>query len=817
MADLKKTVDVILNGRDRVSDKLQTVTRRGGRLAKGLGTLGTAAGAAAAALAALGGVAANELAQGLAAAYKEYADFEASLKDLEKVLGGSEEDMRRAKEAAKDMAVEFGKSSQEVVDSMTTWVQAGYDLDEAMTLAEDTIATTYASELDMAEATDTLTKVLKGFGVEVDNAREKMDVVNGISRNYSASVGQLSEALGRAGPVAESMGFSLEKLAAAMTPAIEKFQDGQKVGTAFKAVLPKLQMDTKRVSDAMDTLGVEQKTSNGEFKSGKELFYEVGNAFQDLEQNQKAFTAAQLAGREHAGKFLAVLNDWDKVSEVYEAGMQGIGSITEEVERKLESAQKQMERFQSASGVLAQTIGGKVAESFTNVVQSATDLVGALEEEIASGGADEFFQSINESADEFAKYLDGIADAMPEAFEEVDFETLAESVERVGRAFGDWFEDLDLTDPEQLAVAIQRVIDGVSELIDTFAVFVSWGDEIGATLVWMAEKVQQNASVLSSINSVWDVFITAAGAAVGAYEAFLHAIDYVPGIDMSGAIKSVENLGESIASYQLQLDEAKEKEKSFQDTVERTGKTAQDGKSDVEVLGEALNYAGDRAKENENKVQGFDNVLKSMQEGGEYHVELDAKADEESAKQAGKDAEKAAEDEAGKVKVEAEAEVKQKQIEREMTKIEEQAETTRKALEMRAEIKTAQAEAQMERYKSSIEGVTSTLNESTKALGQLFSEWSGDASFRKKWAIQDAIEQNMEIQERAADQQEELINKQIELMEQRLQKMREGEGAIKIESDGLQPHLEAFMYEVLRMVQIRATENADEFLLGVSQ
>ena len=801
MADLTRTVDVVLNGENHLSRKFRVATTSARKFAGVLGTGGTAAGAAGtvaggaaaatAALAALGGYASGKLAQGLAEAYGEFAQFETSLKDLEKVLGDQPEKMEQAKKAAQDMAVKYGVASEKIVDSMAGWVQAGYSIDEAMTLAEDTIAATYASELNMQDATTTLTKILKGFGVEVDNARSKLDAVNEISNNYAASVSQLSEGLGRAAPVAKSMGFSMEELASVMTPAIEKFQNGRRVGTAYKTMLTKLQSDTTRVTEALDTLGVKQRDANGQFKSGKEIFYEVGEAFQDLDKTQKAHIATQIAGREHAAKLLATFNSWDKAAKVYETAMDSTGSITEEVENRLQAASTQMDRFQTAGKVLAQVIGGQVAESFTEVIGSATDLVGALQEAIESGGASEFFERINEMADDLAKYLGDIADVMPEAFEQVDFGALAGAVESVGQAFGDWFSDLDLTKPDDLAEALQRLVDGASRLIDTFSTFVSWGDEIMAVLLNMGKGTSQISDVLSSVNSFWDIFIVAAGTAVGAYERFLKALDYVPGLDLSGAITSVHKFGTRIANMQLELEKAKKEQKEQQQAMQDTGEAAKKG---------------------EDAVHGFENVIRSVTEG-KHRVDLKASADKESAEEAG---ELIKEEVPEKVKVKAEAETKQAQIEKEMAKIEAEAETAQKAMEMEAKVEVAKAEASMEKFKSAAESTAAAISETTSQMDTLFGYISDPGaimspSFYRE--VQDMIQDEHESRQKLLDKQAKLTQKQIDLMEERAQAMRNGEGLIKIDAEGLEPSLEILFTEILEKIQIQASEEAQNLLL----
>jgi hypothetical protein len=50
----------------------------------------------------------------------------------------------------------------------------------------------------------------------------------------------------------------------------------------------------------------------------------------------------------------------------------------------------------------------------------------------------------------------------------------------------------------------------------------------------------------------------------------------------------------------------------------------------------------------------------------------------------------------------------------------------------------------------------------------------------------------------------------------RNEKMRNGDALIKIDSAGLEPALEMVMWHILEKVQIRANEEASEFLIGLN-
>ena len=59
-----------------------------------------------------------------------------------------------------------------------------------------------------------------------------------------------------------------------------------------------------------------------------------------------------------------------------------------------------------------------------------------------------------------------------------------------------------------------------------------------------------------------------------------------------------------------------------------------------------------------------------------------------------------------------------------------------------------------------------------------------------------------------------LTNAEIDLLKEKKNFLSRGEALITVKGDGLQPHLEAFMWEILKSIQVRATQEGAEFLIG---
>ncbi|WP_301585022.1 phage tail tape measure protein [Halomonas alkaliantarctica] len=139
-----------------------------------------------------------------------------------------------------------------------------------------------------------------------------------------------------------------------------------------------------------------------------------------------------------------------------------------------------------------------------------------------------------------------------------------------------------------------------------------------------------------------------------------------------------------------------------------------------------------------------------------------------------------------------------------------------KNMEFSVDFKIAQMETDAKKVEAILNATSSTIASTAEAAASMFETLgSGELSFGDKWLARSAIEKQLKIQEQAAEQQGKLIEAQVKSLEARTQALQNGDGLIKIESDGLEPALEMIMWQVLEKVQMRANAEGAEFLLGL--
>lgn len=140
-----------------------------------------------------------------------------------------------------------------------------------------------------------------------------------------------------------------------------------------------------------------------------------------------------------------------------------------------------------------------------------------------------------------------------------------------------------------------------------------------------------------------------------------------------------------------------------------------------------------------------------------------------------------------------------------------------KNIEAKVKLNIAEIEAQTKRAEAAFESINTTVNSTGDLLGDLFGALKDydTLSFRASGLIEKQIDLENGRRQEALDLQKKLVEAQIASLRAQARQYEKGDSLIKIDGAGLQPHLEAFMWEILRQIQIRVNSDGLKLLLGV--
>ena len=147
-------------------------------------------------------------------------------------------------------------------------------------------------------------------------------------------------------------------------------------------------------------------------------------------------------------------------------------------------------------------------------------------------------------------------------------------------------------------------------------------------------------------------------------------------------------------------------------------------------------------------------------------------------------------------------------------KLKDQAQTIQTAIQWKAKVDIADAENAAKVLISAFGSVNTGISSTGSLLSSLFGNLEKASSWNRD-IIEGQIKKENERRDKEFEAQQKLINQQLEMNELKLKRYRQGNAAIQISAEGLQPELELILWKILEKIQIRANESGAEFLLGI--
>ena len=292
-----------------------------------------------------------------------------------------------------DIAKETGGTINDIIQATADWSRNGYNLSDSKELARlSSIFQNIGDGLTADQSNEYLVSILKGFNLQAKDTISIMDAINNVSNNAASSVSNIGEALERSSSAFGAANTSLNQSVALLTTANEVLQNPETVGTAFKSMSARLRSSTTELEDLGEetTLttsklralvqaltGVDIQEDENTFKSIYDILLEIGKEWKNLTDVEQASLSEALFGKRNAQVGFAILNNVERLEEIYSLASDSAGSAMEEQEKYLQGVQYRIDQFQASVENLANTFMS--SDFLKGIIASATQLVNLLE------------------------------------------------------------------------------------------------------------------------------------------------------------------------------------------------------------------------------------------------------------------------------------------------------------------------------------------------------------------------------------------------------------------------------------------------------
>jgi TP901 family phage tail tape measure protein len=255
----------------------------------------------------------RNLKQALSSIIENVKELDKSLVEVQKVtdLEGASLELftRRAYEAGENVA----RTGKEVIDATAIFARSGYDIKEALDLAEvSLVMMNVGDNIDsVSEAATSLISVLKGYNLEAEKAMDVTSLINEVSNNAAINFEDLTEGLTRTAAVFNQSGVSLENLAGLLTGANEILQNMEKSSTGLITISQRLRSITTEGEDGAVSASKLSKafkdianidifdSGTGQLRDTYSILEDMARIFPTLTTNQRQYLAELAAGEQN--------------------------------------------------------------------------------------------------------------------------------------------------------------------------------------------------------------------------------------------------------------------------------------------------------------------------------------------------------------------------------------------------------------------------------------------------------------------------------------------------------------------------------------
>ena len=304
-------------------------------------------------------------------AFETVKELDAAMTEIAVVSDFSVNDMWAQLPRFTEQANELGMAIKDTYAATTLYVQQGLDLDKSIKLATETLKMAAVAGMDAANATDAMTAALRGFNMELDetSAQRVNDVYSELAAITASDTQEISTAMTKTASIAHSVNMEFETTAAFLAQGIETTREAaETIGTMLKTVIGRFSevkslytegqltgqdeegetIDVNKVQTALRAAGI----SMNEFLAGNEgldqVFLRLSQRWNDLDILTQRYIATQAAGSRQQSRFIAIMQDYAKTTELVNAAYNSTGSGQKQFEKTLDSLASKLTKLKNA-------------------------------------------------------------------------------------------------------------------------------------------------------------------------------------------------------------------------------------------------------------------------------------------------------------------------------------------------------------------------------------------------------------------------------------------------------------------------------------
>lgn len=320
---------------------------------------------------------------------RQFVEFDDAMRRVGAVSQESAENMAKLTKQAQELGATTRFTASDAARAMQQLAAAGLKQEEIQNSIGAAMNIAAAGQMDVATAADQLTNIMGQFGIEAKDSAIIADALTAGFTGAATSMDQLANAMTYCGPVANSLGYTMQDTTGILMALADAGIKGEKAGTALRGGFSRLLNPIGEAKEVIEKYGLEVQNADGTMKSFADIIDAVGRAGMSSKEQ------IQLFGLEAGPAMMTLLQKGGDAIRKYQDQVNNSGGMAEKVAGDMEEGLGgAMRRLEAATSAIAVNFGkvwapalGAVADMMAKVAGWVADLSDGAKMAVSAIGA----------------------------------------------------------------------------------------------------------------------------------------------------------------------------------------------------------------------------------------------------------------------------------------------------------------------------------------------------------------------------------------------------------------------------------------------
>ena len=298
-----------------------------------------------------------------------------------------------------NLALQCGATTKEIAQVSTEYMKQGKTIQESLVLTEAAVKAAKVARVSVGDSVNYLTTALNGFRLSAEDAMKVSDKFAAVAASSATDYDELAIALSKVASQANLAGMSIDYTTALLTKGLETTREApETMGTALKTIIARMRemgdygetledgTDINNVESQLAYVGIALRDQQGELRSTEEVLDQLGKKWDTLNKNQQAAIAKALAGTRQQSRLIAMMEDYERVTELQEISQRSAGATAAQAGVYLEGMEAALNKIQVAWEKIVMTItNSEFIIGILDSVGNLLDFIGSILDSTAGG------------------------------------------------------------------------------------------------------------------------------------------------------------------------------------------------------------------------------------------------------------------------------------------------------------------------------------------------------------------------------------------------------------------------------------------------